>query len=1754
MKSIEFRTNQLKDGIRLALALPLLGGLMAPAAFGATVNLSVKDELGNPVNGFRWVLEEDDTIQSPPGVRVTDSLSLRLHTSKAPVVASGESPTGEAGTTTLSFTEQPGKRYFVSVLPFDGGHTLGGVPVNLSGGTATVTAQVTTHNLPTAQVSVFVFQDNNPINNAPDLPGEQPSPASCGAGGLCPQQFTVRVFDGGGGYGATGPGPLLADAFGNPLGTEYDTDGNVVSLGNGIIHPNADGVAIIKNLVPGKYGIEVIPPAGQGWHQTTTIEGTKAIDAWVEAGNPPFFAEFGPAFYHTFFGFVKEFTDSSVLTGGATVTGRVLNDHFSRPPLLTGNNGAPFPECRIALNDASGRGVLHKPCNADSTFSIPNVPPGTYQLVVFDNNLDIIISFATVIVNPGQTAVAMGDIAVPAWFHTSRHLVYFDNNQNGFHDAGEGGMPLQNVNLRFRDGRVYQFGPTDSSGEIEFNETFPFFHWLVAEVDFARHKATGLTTVVDDGGPLTGATGVFPDYGALVPQPQFCTAADAAITGCALGAPLNNPVTGNNLSRTQTGVILTQAFQGFAGETNVFEWGKKVYTGTENGGVSGIVYYSNTRAEDDPRYGVGDPWEPGVPDATVNLYRATLDGNGNITARTLVNTVQTDSWDDAMPTGCQGPVFSVDPDKNPATNNSVPTDCLDGLRNFNQIRPGVYNGAYGFLDYCAAGLNSATGACLNGQPKVPMIQGNYVVEVVPPTGYQVVKEEDKNVALGDAWAPNPALLPPVCVGTGHLVPAYLSLQTDSAGNLVVPSDKAIAAPRAGQTHPLCDQKLVALAPRQNGVADFHLFTPVPKSARVVGTITNDLMANLDPTSPGAGEKLTPAWVPLSFRDWTGREIVRVHADEWGGFNALLPSSWTANAPLPSGFSPNMMRLCVNDPGNVPNPDFPLNSSVPFIQDPFYDRSYTTTCFTFQYMPASITYLDTPVLPQSAFAGSAAFPVDCEQPTTTPAIASIAVPAQGGGAYGLTGNQVVLRSAGVLTVPNPNFDGLGLTPQTAKTIKRNYGFGTSQGPTTWAAANRGAVILENQATGTRTELQSGLTWNQNQITFNLPNGGLPAGSYEVLVRKASATSTSPQGPITPVGVTLVKGPLPVGRNLVHVSPGAAGTTPIQNAIDGAAPGDLILVHSGNYDELVTLTKPVQLVGQGAYSTVIYGGKSTLTKLANWRDKVRGALANGDFDLLPGQPADPNLLFLTEEGAVVSVLGDSVGEYDDAPSRIDGFTLTGGENGGGLFVNGHARGVAAPNVNHLEILNNRVVFNSGNASGGIRIGHSNLADGGAYVDADNDNIRVRWNHIGQNGALGVAIGSQAAGGGVGLFKGADNYQVADNFVCGNFAQGHGGGIGHYGFSDNGRIERNTTVFNQILAGQVAVHGGGVFVGGAQVLPGQPATEGSGTVVIDSNRLQGNHAGAGDGGGLSLYGVNGADVAANLNPTTWDRVDVINNIIVNNVAAWAGGGIALQDALRVNIDHTTVANNDSTATAGQAFPAGNANQSTPQPAGIVAHQHSPALGDLVNNPNGFSAPLTLFNNIVWHNRSFYWVAANPGTPAAGDPALNAATGTYDDYGVLPVGLGSLSPLRNLTSANTPEGGAGTIRTNTSPFVSQYLNGTRKLTATGTPQAPNVYATGATFDEAGNAVSVEYGPLGQVTETFNAAGNTNPVMRGDYHLAAGTNQAVNVALPITSLVPGLGFDYDRNTRPEMFFTPRDIGADERYPATGTGAQPQRP
>ncbi len=235
-------------------------------------------------------------------------------------------------------------------------------------------------------------------------------------------------------------------------------------------------------------------------------------------------------------------------------------------------------------------------------------------------------------------------------------------------------------------------------------------------------------------------------------------------------------------------------------------------------------------------------------------------------------------------------------------------------------------------------------------------------------------------------------------------------------------------------------------------------------------------------------------------------------------------------------------------------------------------------------------------------------------------------------------------------------------------------------------------------------------------------------------------------------------------------------------------------------------------------------------------------------------------------------------------------------------------------------------------------------------------------------------------------------------------------------------------------------------------------------------------------------------------------------------------------VKIINNTIAHNDSTATAGEAFLPGSPNQSTAQPAGIVSRVNSLALSNLIypswklNQYREFSNP-TLVNNIIWHNRSFYWaIQPDPVDPAKSIfglvPDIGAgAPAVYDDLGVLGV-AGSLNPMSGILTNAT---GYDPSNIAVDPaFIAGYFNGERGQTVL-LPEVNTSAATAPAFDEGGNFIDVSFGPL---------------IPSGDYHLLLGS-PAMDVGdSTVLADYVELSVDYDAEIRPSGAGT--DIGADE--------------
>jgi hypothetical protein len=700
--------------------------------------------------------------------------------------------------------------------------------------------------------------------------------------------------------------------------------------------------------------------------------------------------------------------------------------------------------------------------------------------------------------------------------------------------------------------------------------------------------------------------------------------------------------------------------------------------------------------------------------------------------------------------------------------------------------------------------------------------------------------------------------------------------------------------------------------------------------------------------------------------------------------------------------------------------------------------------------------------------------------------------------------------GTVSVTNPNYcdPAAGACPAGADTVNtsiiRDYGFGATTGTVTL-----GDIPLTN------------VTWGDTTITATVPaNTPISSvGGYQVTVTRAN-------GELTRTGVTVQVGLRP-GSSVVTVSPAQS----IQAAIDAANTNDLILVQPGLYTEMVVMWKPVQLQGWGAGSTFINAINVPNETLQNLRILIDNLYDAGSFDLAPGQLAAGFLTtgFTTEEGAGIFVLakefGPSAFDYlnmtgrssswrDNRAARIDGFTISNSSNAGGIVVNGYG--------DYLDISNNRIATNSGAYGGGIRVGHPLLVDTGGtgdYADSSNDFVSIHHNQVVFNGGLG------GAGGGISMCTGSDDYKITRNWVCGNFSSSDGGGIGHLGLSNNALISDNTVIFNESFFQGQTVNGGGIFISGAPPVLGN-LTPGTGNVQVLSNLIQGNAAGAGDGGGIRLSFINGEDVAGSADPAQWYGVDIMNNMIVNNVAGLAGGGISLQDAVKVNLVHNTIANNDSLATAAEAFAPGSPNQSTPQPgAGLVSRPHSEPLASTSASLGTFSILNLYSDNIIWQNRQFYFWNE---TTAYGlcpdlDGVLTCPTGNtvvFDDVGV----VGSPAEFIGPTNLITPDPWTPPGPLPSTLFVAEYFNA-------GPGDSSVAIQIPAAFDEGGNFIRAAYGPLSLYNDAAPNDGSPGTLF-GDYHILPGSD-AQDAGTSVTPVK-----DIDGDDRPQ-FISP-DIGADE--------------
>ena len=1261
----------------------------------------------------------------------------------------------------MNVSLDPTKHYYISVLPgdaMDPGHAMGGAQLvyvngswrNLETPTASGVQIIVEPQLQaSAKVSAFVFEDDHPLNGEHDASGgvDVLAPNEPGLGG-----FNITIMDLVGMSGDSA-GQLTYDEFGQPLSnalagtidplTHMDAcpvTANPNTGFDGVTSPNgitgvipvcptfeADGVtlsplagqAVVANMPPGRYGIIATPAAdrisrGEEWLQTNTLDGGKDHEAFLKAGEPAYFQEFGPAGFHVSIGFANpkiindHATNSSAnglcdplpngggLTCNEVVKGQVTGSRLSRPSdeRLYGSGSRDtfgYTQCYASLGTPDGGDFSFAKCDENGNFTLANIPAGDWRLTIFDQwNDQIVDGISTPVRVSGtnadchgttsnSTTCDMGEIAVHAWKNNLSTRTFFDQNGDGVSQDNELGLSLVPTNIRYRDGSISNLNSTDLEGFAGFNEVFPIFSWYVVETDSNRYKNTGTHVINDAGGPADSTTTCgngFPNCGtsALManmantsekfslpanlrfPGSVYCDKADCSGFSIATG-PMNGGTSGAttdlSTARIDPPYVNSYGWQSFMGQNQLIEFGKRPFNTGENGGIRGHVVYASTRPFDDPALLLQLTWEPQVPNVTINLYKKGFAADGVTPTLTKVDTTLTSSWDDwaqgfradGMPNiSCPGQ-DPTDPFLYTLTNqpnyldwynsqhggaavtplpNNAQYKCYDGMHSWNQLQPAPYDGMYKVPS--VTGRDASTGRAngtncsvcstdADGEPMLPT--GTYVVEMIVPPGYELVKEEDKNILLGDTYdgpvttqfagfgnifiMPDQATVAASynpsnslnsttdlgvqprhegdtgsvetfwpCVGEMRIVPDYNSLFPGAQQN----------APFAGASRPLCDRKEVVLSDQMSVLAKFYVFSSTHIAAHFTGIITDDFTSEFDPFSPAFGEKFSPANLPVGIRDFSGNEIARVYSDNHGIYNGLTFSSFSVNPPDPSGYIPQMMVMCMNDRGSAA------------VADQFYQNAYSQFCYEWSFMPGQTSYMDTPVIPTSAFAPAYNHP-DCAYPDATPAVSE--VDGDGVGPWVLapgTSHPITIHALGDQNVSSYAYSGPQATtaPWNTKTVTRHYGFGASQGT--------GSVTVG----GVTANVTS---WGDATITITLPNdighlvplcpvqqqaqfGGVSG------TRCGELVITADNGKKSVDAITITVG----GQAPTRLNPGQS----IQAAIDLAKPGDLIIVPPGVYHEQVIMWKPVRLQGVGAASSIIDANAHPSGILTEWRKRV------------------------------------------------------------------------------------------------------------------------------------------------------------------------------------------------------------------------------------------------------------------------------------------------------------------------------------------------------------------------------------------------------------------------------------------------------------------------------------------------------------------------------------------------------------------------
>jgi hypothetical protein len=1632
--------------------------------------------------------------------------SIRNTPGYVPILTQGDQTELDADTPLAGI---PNGKYLISVLA--NGYKIGGAHFEVTGAAAAVPVTVALDPNPTplGTIRIHAFNDYAPVDSVYEAGAEDPlANDTAGMSG-----FTAHLAD--------VLGPVTTDWYNNPLCTVYvkDGTGKVVLDADGApvvdtTRPAAcvsdrNGDIVIPNLGPNRYASTVVAPAlsgGNRWIQTTTLEGSVDHDIWIMENNSGFDTEVtvgGEAVPWVHFGFVRKPTSNfrGDTSGTTTVKGQVMaglsyiggQGGVVQPAGEPGTTGAaykgPVDRPWITLSDlgAGDQEVYMVRGNTDGTFSIPNVPIGSYQLTMWDEPIEYLLFSMQVTVTAANAngTVDVGRQIILGWFTDVDGYVFIDTNGNGRKDAGEVGVPGTTVTVRERVNSLMDQGQaattTNANGYYHLSRVYPLTKWLILEHFNTLYEGTGVTVQgYNDADPKTF-----------------------------LGA----------------GVDLN--FLPVIGLGGHVDWGVQRYAEQTNGGIAGTVSYDVTRNEFDPAVSAAEDYQPSIPGIGVQLFATTtcdpdsyapvppdtatcntdgyvVEPNGALRkGPQLADTYTSETWQ--PPRGCTAkdwrgqPLSPPQQYALPAFGNTIDTGgtdpgklCVEAPMMGFQGRPedatpGAWaqqvNGNYGFAESelnqfppgdpsnPAPGLDLPLYANLAdaGYDPQPLLPADYILSVDVPNDYRgkplytPTREEDVNVFDGDTHLPqenypltggaaydgqgapdgaqnnqdggeppaqgNGPLVP--CAGPLHVVDVAGVDGTDENGVPVPDGPDAVDNPNfaAGGGSPYEGKAKPLCADKLVTLRDQQAVAP-----------TFFLFTEVPQPTHFWGLVINDLGLTLDKRsaaygEAQGIPDVPVGLYDWKG--ALVDTVNTDYNGYYEAIEPSTGTY------NCPLPAGPCPGMYYFVgNDPGtlahpnanYNPRFRTIGTNFQAWPGLFTVTDTaPTQVASAIlTPGASTPVqpNCDVAADAPDLFSVDRP------------WVKLNATAAS----------GLRRVTVQGIN----FGTTAG----------SVLLTNQGLNLlgqplNTVTAANVSWGDTSVSFDVPSTA-PPGAYTLEIRRSSPNLQRTRndvtlhlvgGAVTGTGVATaymptileVNGTSALNGTPTAGNPRVARFTTIQAAIDasfgfksgGPNPSTPLVVvypntqptawanpHRAYYENVILNTRAkLQGTGPGGFQGTTFVPGTELNGLAFDPDNPAW------FTTLTSRPYSgiPEVA----DGATVTVVAQN-NDFNPATTTarraivrpsIDGFTITGGTQQG---APGTANTVTG-------------AVNTTFGAPGARI----TQGGGIYVHAYARTLAITDNVIAGNGGSyggGIRVGTP--------YVGADDNQNDDLVIARNSIRDNGGtnlagGIGIFSGADRYVVDSN------VLCGNFSAE-----YGGALTQYGRSNVTGGGAGTISNNDVYYNIS-YDEGGGVMLAGELPADpnalssgtgpvnVLANdvsLNVANDDGgglrllqvgnypVRVENNTIADNISAHEGGGVALDDAPAVVFQSNTVMKNITTATAVTS-------NGQPAPAGLSTGANSDVLqATLGATAATFSNPV-LRGNIFWDNRAGRFESATSLVRGIGDPNdPNPTTINNWDLGTAD-GSGLLSPLYSVLQTTTGTNPSATNSVGADPQVRTAL-----------------------------------------------------------------------------------------------------------------------